>query len=498
MTPTAETVENDLSGSTLFPNLELGSDWPQQLERDPAFLVGALGLNGVDAWVHAPNGQRDFDTYTLDLEQNDSYQIEISVETATDIYSNRGITVFTGNGTYVDLILNSYGSTDFDGNVLRSETFHAPAGGSYIAFVQLRNSSGLDLPVPYHLELVKVVDAAGWSIAWTPDGDGAIARIDAGDNTGAIREFHLLFDASGATVEEMYSEVTLNGRVISSYSVQQEGDTVTVEAIGYSGDPEIRFTGGNGASELRLIEGSVTQSRIEQIIEPGTSFLLPSVYRGTAGPDRLEGSQGDDTIYGLDGNDTLIGGNGDDVIFGGETDADLRDVIYGGAGDDYVDGGAGNDELRGDAGNDTIIGGSGVDTILGGAGDDVLTGQAWSDVIFGGDGMDFINGGYGHDRLNGGAGADRFYHLGVEGHGSDWIQDFSNTEGDRLVFGDASASIEDFQVNFTETANAGTAGIEEAFVIYRPLNQILWAMVDGAELDQITLQIGSTVFELLG
>lgn len=55
-----------------------------------------------------------------------------------------------------------------------------------------------------------------------------------------------------------------------------------------------------------------------------------------------------------------------------------------------------------------------------------------------------------------------------------------------------------FQGNFTETARAGTAGVVEAFVIYRPTGQILWALVDGqGAQEHINLQLGNQVFDLL-
>ena len=217
---------------------------------------------------------------------------------------------------------------------------------------------------------------------------------------------------------------------------------------------------------------------------------------GLDGNDLLRGEGGNDTLRAGDGNDTLIGGDGDDVLIGGDTEADLRDVIYAGNGNDSIDGGFGNDELRGDGGMDTIIGGFGVDDIFGGDGNDQLTGQAWSDLIFGGNGDDFINGGFGYDRVNGGTGADRFFHLGVADHGSDWIQDYTALDGDVLLFGQ-SGSRDEFQVNFTETANAGTAGVEEAFVIYRPTGQILWALVDGASQSEINLLMGGVTYDLL-
>ena len=218
---------------------------------------------------------------------------------------------------------------------------------------------------------------------------------------------------------------------------------------------------------------------------------------GGFGADRLFGGGGADALHGGLGQDTLSGNDGDDVIFGGDSAADLRDVLFGGAGNDTLDGGYGNDELRGDDGNDQIEGGFGADQLIGGAGADTLSGGALSDVIFGGNGADFLNGGFGFDRLNGGAGADRFFHLGVAGHGSDWIQDYSAAQGDQLVAGIAGATRAQFQVNIAHTPNAGAAGIAEAFVIYRPTGQILWALVDGAGQDSIVLALGGQSFDLL-
>ena len=220
--------------------------------------------------------------------------------------------------------------------------------------------------------------------------------------------------------------------------------------------------------------------------------------QGGAGDDYLHGGTGNDTLYGGDGVDMLIGGPGDDFLYGGDTINDLRDRIFGGDGNDVIDGGWGNDELRGDDGNDTITGGWGVDTIIGGAGNDILTGQVYSDLIFGQEGDDFINGGFGSDRLNGGTGADMFYHLGINDHGSDWIQDFNTAEGDRLVFGGpANAALRDFVVSRAITPTAGDDSVFEVFITYVPAGRVLWALVDGELNEQINLQIGQQVFDLL-
>ena len=268
----------------------------------------------------------------------------------------------------------------------------------------------------------------------------------------------------------------------------------------YSGPLHVNLTAGiatetAGGTDILIDVEVFRGTRYGDYFTAEGSLQSAFVY-ASGGNDTLIGGIGHDGLWGGDGEDVLVGGAGNDILLAGETEADLRDRVYGGAGDDSIDGGYGNDELRGDAGADTIVGGFGVDSVFGGDGADQLTGQAWSDLIFGGGGNDFINGGFGHDRVNGGTGADRFFHLGVSGHGSDWIQDFSAAEGDVLQFG-AAGTGEDFQVNFARTAGAGVDGVEEAFVIYRPTGQILWALVDGSGQTEITLMVGGVSYDLL-
>lgn len=85
----------------------------------------------------------------------------------------------------------------------------------------------------------------------------------------------------------------------------------------------------------------------------------------------------------------------------------------------------------------------------------------------------------------------------MAGHGSDWIQDFSAAEGDVLLFGISTATRDQFQVNFANTTGAGRATVAEAFVIYKPTGQILWALDDGAEQGRIMVSTGSSSFDLL-
>ena len=312
------------------------------------------------------------------------------------------------------------------------------------------------------------VNTAGLSDA---DGLGEMSYVWLRDGTAVSGATSAAYDVS---TEDVGAELTLRISYVDGFGTRE---TVSTAAVRVS-TGGLNETGTDGADQMSGAAG-------------------PDILDGGGGNDLLNGTGGADTLHGGDGADTLIGGPGDDFLFGGDSAADLRDVIYGGDGNDSIDGGYGNDELRGDGGNDSISGGFGTDTVIGADGDDVLTGEAWSDVLYGGDGNDFINGGFGHDRMNGGAGADRFYHLGVYDHGSDWIQDYSAADGDVLIFGQAGATVDQFQINLTETANAGVAGVQEAFVIYRPTGQIMWALVDGGGQDEINVLIGGVQHDLL-
>ena len=303
-----------------------------------------------------------------------------------------------------------------------------------------------------------------------------------------------IFDGAAMTPQDVLEAQSLHANDISdtSRTLPAEGDAefprfelrFTPESRTYSGT----FT------DIEGVVGGLTADRM-------TGRSIADTLSGGEGDDRLLGEAGADEIRGGDGLDTLNGGDGDDLIIGGETEDDRRDVIYAGAGDDSVDAGYGNDQVFGMAGNDTIAGGFGADNLQGQDGDDVITGSAFGDQVFGGAGNDFVNGGFGHDLINGGAGADRFFHLGVAGHGSDWVQDFDSAEGDTLAFGRAG-SVADFQVNYAHTANragerSGEDAVQEAFVIYKPTGQILWALVDGAGQSSLNIQIGSETFDLL-
>ncbi|MEQ9696051.1 hypothetical protein WNE31_18095, partial [Shimia sp. SDUM112013] len=65
-----------------------------------------------------------------------------------------------------------------------------------------------------------------------------------------------------------------------------------------------------------------------------------------------------------------------------------------------------------------------------------------------------------------------------------------------------TATASQFQINTTHTSSpdgerSGDDNIEEAFIIYRPTGQIMWALVDGAGQDSINLMIAGQVYDLM-
>lgn len=161
-----------------------------------------------------------------------------------------------------------------------------------------------------------------------------------------------------------------------------------------------------------------------------TEPLEPGAEGDIGSAELLIGGAGNDVIIGAGWDDSII----DDGLFSEEeiTSPDvvraislfpspLRNVLWGGTGDDSLYAGAGGDTLGAGDGDDLVVGGFAADMIFGGSG---------NDTILAGDGDDQIWGGEGDDVLSSGEGADMFFF--AEGHGDDWVEDF-DPELDTLV-----------------------------------------------------------------
>ena len=136
------------------------------------------------------------------------------------------------------------------------------------------------------------------------------------------------------------------------------------------------------------------------------------------------------------------------------TGTPLRDVIWGGGGDDEINALSGDDVVCGGPGRDRIVAGSGADWVQGAAGADIVSGGPGKDDIRGGGDTDFLAPGAGDDRAIGNGGLDsleyvaspRGVHINLatgvaHGWGTDRIEGFEQVEASRfddLVIGTRS------------------------------------------------------------
>ena len=137
---------------------------------------------------------------------------------------------------------------------------------------------------------------------------------------------------------------------------------------------------------------------------------------------------------------TIMGTDGDDRLLGSP---DVRDVIFGGAGDDWISS-SGDYFIRLEA--DLMCGGPGNDTLGGGMGDDMLRGGTGDDEVAGWHGNDIMRGGPGADRIGTGAYADAsrtdadmlYGGPGDDSIGVDWGPDKAYGQGGDDYLGDSA------------------------------------------------------------
>ncbi len=480
-------------------------------ELTAARITPAARYEGVVNYRGSGFFDGDSDWIAADLDANTGYHFRL-------VYEN-GLTSTTGNNFH---ILNGDGEEVSSGDEEFRAYVQPSASGTYFARVSNNEPYRTGQSENYFVEMFEDI----------PGDTQSREAIDLGvEKDGFLFPDFFDRDAYRATLEAgMEYTISLRGfnafNIGDSYEIKvldSEGSELAVRESGFNTDIELAFTPQSEGEYLILAGGRDTD--YDSALDPQGSFdysiwfgptdatygqgsddeLIGTdqgdQFFGLSGSDRILGLDGSDTLDGGLGTDTLNGGAGNDVIRGGGSENDLRDLIFGGLGDDDLDGGYGNDQIFGQEGSDTLAGGFGADELQGQEGDDVITGGALSDLVYGGTGNDFVNGGFGYDRINGGDGGDRFFHLGVADHGSDWVQDYDAAEGDVLVFGQA-ATADQFQINLAHTATSdgersGDDAAQEAFVIYRPTGQIMWALVDGEDQSSINLQIGGEVFDLM-
>jgi Ca2+-binding RTX toxin-like protein len=191
-----------------------------------------------------------------------------------------------------------------------------------------------------------------------------------------------------------------------------------------------------GKGDLGTADGDVLTS-IENVV--GSPYA--DIIGGTDGRNVLEGGAGNDFIMSDGGADTLDGGSGHDIASYQGSDAvniDLRGQNTGGnaQGDVLIS----IEEVRGSTFDDTLEGSDSADVLKGSHGDDIVFGAGGNDTLYGsadyGTDDDFVSGGEGNDAIYGGGGADLLegeggrdsFYFDIEDAG-----DFRSDEADEII-----------------------------------------------------------------
>ena len=244
------------------------------------------------------------------------------------------------------------------------------------------------------------------------------------------------------------------------------GGSITVDITDWSAfaDGSLDWGAFDSAGNV-LIRGLVGLSNIEgdaaDVISGGAG--ADWVFAGD-GNDAVSGGLDNDYLVGQAGADEVSGDEGDDTLYGDGAQGDLteapgnfsvftlpefhgKDLLDGGAGNDFLSGDGEADELYGGEGNDTLVGDSGnvpeqyhgADYLDGGDGNDLLLGYGEDDVLFGGAGDDTLGGDsssiadslHGADHLDGEDGNDTL-------HGDGGSDTLFGSSGNDVLDGDAS------------------------------------------------------------
>lgn len=370
------------------------------------------GLHSVEVYYWDQGGE-----YVFEVELNDVSGINIWGSENLS-YPEEGIlATYEGTPITIDVLANDF---DLDGSVDATSVViqQQPEHGS----IEL-NSNGT---VTYTPELsYSGTDNFSYTVA---DNEGNVSNVadvfvnvlyvDEISGRAGVDTFQL--DTAGQLAISLgaYHDADNNGAPVGPEATQVKQVSLTEDITIASGDSNDYIDLGASHADNTVFTGSslayqAPDNSLSQNELANTLFMQQENITDNSGiiPQTIlsEVQPYSDTVNMGSGNDTVIGGGG-------------SLVAHGGAGDDLLIGNDGSDAFRGGANNDTL---------QGKGGNDVLRGDAGNDSLDGGAGSDLLIGGTGDDLLIGGSEADTF--IWLEGDtGTDHIQDFNMSEGDKL------------------------------------------------------------------
>ena len=320
------------------------------------------------------DGGNGNDTYQIDGSHVDHFAFDVNLETGTDRYNNRYISI--------ENVIGGKKGDQLSGNDL-ANVLDGRNGDDVI-----NGAGGNDV----------LVGGAGNDVLVGGQADTALMNALSKATTGKREEIRdELGHSKGTSIDPASSE---------------EQDKLS------GGDGNDLLLGMRGNDEISGGKGD-------------------DVVYGNSGNDVLSGDDGNDTIYGGKNNDTISDGEGNDTVFG-DSGNDMiiageagRDSYTGGSGFDTLDySNSTTGDLSIDLSKGTVKGAGhedsvdGIEHVISGSGDDTIKGSKNADTIEGGAGNDTIRGYKGADQLLGGDGEDRYVWERKDLDAIDTISDF--------------------------------------------------------------------------
>ncbi|SDD62284.1 Hemolysin-type calcium-binding repeat-containing protein [Paracoccus isoporae] len=393
----------------------------------------------------------DYDTFVLDLDAGDTYQIEYKTDNIELQNVIRGFWLQESNPaplSFFAIIMNGLGGNysydDFlpvPGTPMLTEEFTAPRSGRYVLqvrqfpVIELSRTADDEYPTPYTLKLKKTNDVTPWSVKKTiKDGD-YIATLSAGERilpAGVPVEISMTFNGADISLDSIWpllagsfsstsssnnGDITITAKLVPEKTVKLS-DVLAVKILADSGVDQIYLSSvdiGNSdfpGSEPVEVPSDMRDpdQRTETPAEPtdGDDGHQEDTYRddsiGDAHPNTLTGTTAGEWLEGGDGDDLYnISARGVRVVEGADGG---EDTVYSSVNFWMYD----NLENLSLTGRTAVTGaGNGLDNVI--AGNDrgnILKGKAGDDTLKGWGGDDRLEGGAGVDKMFGGKGNDRY------------------------------------------------------------------------------------------
>lgn len=411
------TILNGTTGAVVVATTDIAD--VDQISVDVAALTGGgFWLVQTDE-IGAAGGDADIDVLRYNNDGTLAGSFTIDLSTQRDIGAR--IAALDGGGAVIAWTREVGAETEVWYAVYNS------TGGTVLAPTLLDTTGTINRNVS-----VTAMNGGGFAIAyedngWTGTVDITVATFN---SSGGFTNWANVSGTDSSTDADPELTRLSNGMLVVSYGNNSFSDTDTL---------------------VRLLDPSTLALLATRYVTAGQSIVDDTDFAALAGfgLGRVAVIQTNITDGNVDGEVLqAVRTSTGDALANDITGDDLRDVMFGGDGNDTLDGWTNDDELNGGNGVDTLLGWTGNDTLNGGADPDYLYGEGGDDRLGGGSGNDTLVGGAGNDLIFGDAGTD-YGTLGITSGSATWNR---NPDGSWTVV--SSQGVDTFyDVEFLDFSN---------------------------------------------